>query len=194
MLKKLRNKIAVLCFSIFTLFSTQLTTCGQNTYIVLSRIMYNPTTHFAGTELTSFVANLFYSGADDPFPTVGAGGELGKSLHKLPKAFKIRLAELLEKTFTCKVKKTIVAKIQGNAKDCLNQFNRLIETIPKNRIKEIKNIKDADGIRKTLILKGESKITFRTGKYSSTKTPTIQIDGNIADNVKKGRKLEIKFE
>ncbi len=58
----------------------------------LVRIVSSPANQIAATEAASFVANLFYEGADDPFPTAGMGGEMGKTLkpavlHKGQKLF-----------------------------------------------------------------------------------------------------------
>jgi len=54
------------------------TAIGVTTAATLESAAY--TSPIWGPELVSFGANLFYEGADDPFPTSGPGGELGKAL------------------------------------------------------------------------------------------------------------------
>jgi len=177
----------------FGAVSTRLTTCTQQATVTVNTVVTNPQNQIMATEAAAFVANLFYEGADDVLPTPGAGGELGKALRKLPKAFKVKLTDILKQANTIKIRKVMAVNINGSNDDCLKHFESLLETIPKNKIADVQTINAADGIRKTYILTDETKITYRTGVYTSTNVPTIQIDANIADNVKNGRKLEIKF-
>jgi len=58
--------------------STRLVTCGTNTLLVTNQLVTNPANQAVALETASLVANLFYEGTDDPFPTPGAGGEIGK--------------------------------------------------------------------------------------------------------------------
>ena len=97
----LRNRVILL----FTAISTftggaimQITTCSQNAV----RISQNPTNQAMVVEATSFIANMFYEGADDPLPTPGAGGETAKFariiLCKGDKAFKAALQKIGSKS------------------------------------------------------------------------------------------------
>lgn len=65
--------------TLFGAVSTRLATCTSQTTLAVAQVATNPTNQLATVEAASFVANLFYQGANDPFPTHGAGGELGKS-------------------------------------------------------------------------------------------------------------------
>jgi len=81
--EKLKLRFLVLATFLSTVFGgvvTYLRTCGTQTAIVTTQIVSNPANQIAATEAASFVANLFYEGADDPFPTAGMGGEMGKTL------------------------------------------------------------------------------------------------------------------
>lgn len=78
-------------------YIVQLRSCTQTAIVVTTQAIQNPTNQIITAEATSFVANLFYEGTDDPFPTRGTGGEIGKlthltlkkGIHKLfPKAWK----------------------------------------------------------------------------------------------------------
>jgi len=84
-------------------YITQMQTCTRNAVIGVAQVSQNPETQVAAVEATSFVANLFYQGADDPFPTLGAGGELGKIGKKLLRKgidnlFEPALKKVVEKT------------------------------------------------------------------------------------------------
>ncbi len=80
-LEKLKLRFLVLATFLSTVFGgvvTYLRSCSTQTAVVTTQIVSSPANQIAATEAASFVANLFYEGADDPFPTAGAGGEVGK--------------------------------------------------------------------------------------------------------------------
>jgi len=79
-----RRKTLWLLSIIITLFgsiATRFVSCGTNAVVVTNQIVRNPNNQIMAVEATSFVANLFYEGADDPFATPGIGGEAGKITH-----------------------------------------------------------------------------------------------------------------
>ncbi len=57
-------------------------TSVTSTGVVITRLATDPRTQHIAMEGASFVANFFYDGPDDVFPTPGAGGELGKLFSK----------------------------------------------------------------------------------------------------------------
>ncbi len=83
--------------TLFGAVSTRLATCTSQTTLTVAQVATNPTNQLATVEAASFVANLFYQGADDPFPTHGAGGEFGKASHVVLKKGKNFLAKRLQK-------------------------------------------------------------------------------------------------
>jgi len=77
----LRIKTIIVVTAVIALLgaiSTRLVTCSTNTLLVTNQLATNPANQAVALETASLVANLFYEGADDPFPTSGAGGEIGK--------------------------------------------------------------------------------------------------------------------
>ncbi len=89
--EKLKLRFLVLATFLSTVFGgvvTYLRTCGTQTAVVTTQIVSNPANQIAATEAASFVANLFYEGADDPFPTAGMGGELASICKTLKKGHK----------------------------------------------------------------------------------------------------------
>lgn len=85
-LKTLKLKITTGIGALLVLlggYITQMQTCTRNAVIEVAQVSQNPANQIAAVEATSFVANLFYQGPDDPFPTQEAGGECGKIGRKL---------------------------------------------------------------------------------------------------------------
>ena len=105
-LKNIKIKIVTTISGLLVLlggYVTQLQTCTRNAVIGVAQVSQNPANQIAAVEATSFVANLFYMGPDDPFPTSGAGGELGKIGKKLlrkgvDKLFEPALKKVVGKT------------------------------------------------------------------------------------------------
>jgi len=82
----IRTKTIWLLSTLIALFgtiSTRIVSCGTNTIVTTTQIVSNPNNQTAAVEAASFVANLFYEGADDPFPSPGLGGEAGKNASKV---------------------------------------------------------------------------------------------------------------
>jgi hypothetical protein len=67
--------------AVFGTFTARLVTCTGQTGVAVVQVASNPANQLAAVETASFVANLFYGGADDPFATPGVGGETGKLTH-----------------------------------------------------------------------------------------------------------------
>jgi len=100
-----RSKTIWLLSIIITLFgsiATRFVSCGTNTIVVTNQIVTNPTNQIMAVEASSFVANLFYEGPDDPFATPGIGGEVGKITHvalrKGETLFEKALVKIVNKT------------------------------------------------------------------------------------------------
>lgn len=172
---------------------TQFSMCSRQAVVVTTQIVSNPANQLAATEFASFAANMMYEGTDDPFPTAGIGGELGKILRKFPKAFKNQIFGLLVKSSDENVGKNIVPNIKGTLNDAIENFDNLIKTIPKNHIKKQTKTITEDGIRQTIELTDKTNITLRSGKYAKNKIPTIEIGNDATKKLKKGQKLKIKF-
>ena len=69
-IKSVKFKIASFITSLTILiggYFTQLQTCTQNAIITTTQVAQNPSNQLIAMEATSFVANLFYEGVDDPF-------------------------------------------------------------------------------------------------------------------------------
>ncbi len=80
---------------------SQLQNCSQSAIITTSQVIKNPSNQAMAMEATSFVANLFYEGTDDPFPTTGVGGEVGRMICKLNKenkSFTLAIRKIIDKT------------------------------------------------------------------------------------------------
>jgi len=99
----LKHKIvlmSMLLVSLLGAITTRLTTCTGQAGLVANQIAVNPNNQIVAMETASFVANLFYEGADDPFPTQGAGGETGKLTHVVLKKGEKLFGEALSKIIT----------------------------------------------------------------------------------------------
>ncbi len=81
----------------FCEFWTRFVSCSQQTVSVVSRIATNPSNQLATVEATSLAANLIYEGPDDPFPSSGAGGEIGKNIRKILQKTRKNITPLLKK-------------------------------------------------------------------------------------------------
>jgi hypothetical protein len=88
--------------AVFGTFTARLVTCTGQTGVAVVQVASNPANQLAAVETASFVANLFYGGADDPFATPGIGGETGKLTHvvlrKGEKLFGEAMTKIIGKT------------------------------------------------------------------------------------------------
>jgi hypothetical protein len=167
--------------------------CSQRAAIQHHAIVNNPTNWYIGTELASFVGNMLYEGADDPFPTAGAGGELGKILRSFSKPFKSKLADLLYLGKNeVKSSKNLVVSIKGTAEEAEKHFEELVKTIPKKQILS-DEIDVNQGYLRIIHLIDETNLVFRKDGNAKKGIPTIQIDNYVTKKLPKGKKLEIKF-
>jgi RHS repeat-associated protein len=160
-------------------------------YVISGTILYSnsPTGQYATAELISFVANLIYEGPNDPIPTPGPGGELGKVLRGTSKIFKNNLTKILSKSFDNKIGKKIISKVTGSADDAYKKFKSLIGDA---KIRETTN--EAGQTVKIANIGEGTTVTFRT--FSSTEktaNAVIEINNSAAKSAKKGKSLEIKF-
>jgi hypothetical protein len=193
------TKLKILFFTFLTSialgigkYSPSFLSCSQRALIQHNAIVNNPNNWYLGTELASFVGNMLYEGTDDPFPTMGAGGELGKILRNFSKPFKTKLADLLYLgKDQLKIKKNIVIFVKGNADDAEKHFESLIKEIPKNQIeKEIVNTDE--GYLRVIRVIDQTDVIYRKGENAKKAIPTIQIV-NKTNPSEKARMLEIKF-
>jgi len=163
------------------------TAIGVTTAATLESAAY--TSPIWGPELVSFGANLFYEGADDPFPTSGPGGELGKALRGTSKAFKGVLAELLPKALETNVSKKIVSKLTGTLDDAVTHFKTMTEGATSTR----RIVRDGKELRISTLEDGTT-VTFRNFSDSERNAnAVIEVNNSSIGNKVDGRALEMKF-